>query len=41
MLDSKPAWVEVPAEDAKNKHFRGYPDQSIEDWHRSRGLWTD
>jgi hypothetical protein len=41
MLDFKPAWVEVPGEDAQNRHFREYPEQSIEDWHKSRGLWQD
>jgi len=39
MLDFKPGWVEVAPEDDKNRHFRGYPDQSIEDWHKSRDLW--
>ena len=41
MLEGKPAWVDVPAEDAKNRHFPEYPDQSIEEWHKSRNLWQD
>ena len=41
MLDFKPAWVEVAAEDGANRHFRAYPEQSIEGWHESRGLWID
>ena len=41
MLDAKPAWVEAAAEDANNRHFRSYPEQSIEDWHKSRGLWIE
>lgn len=39
MLEAKPAWVEVLPADDQNIHFTGYPDQSIEDWHKSRGLW--
>lgn len=40
MLRYKPSWVQpdIGAEDAV---FDLYPDQSIEDWHRSRGLWVD
>jgi hypothetical protein len=38
MLDSAAPWVEVPHRDM-DEHFDGYPDQSIEDWHRSRGLY--
>ncbi len=41
MLDVKPAWVEIAGEDDKNRHFREYPDQSIEEWHKSRDLWQD
>lgn len=37
MLDHKPAWVDVPTGDG-HRHFGGYPDLSIEDWHRSKGL---
>jgi hypothetical protein len=36
MLDSAAAWS-LPAEGG----FDEYPDQSIEDWHRSQGLWVD
>lgn len=40
MLDFKPAWVPVAA--GPNDLTCGrYPSQSIEDWHRSRGLWID
>ena len=39
MLDSAPSWVEVPPADARNVHFPGYPEESIEAWHRGRGLW--
>ncbi len=38
MLDSKVAWVDVPGGDG-HRHFAEYPDQSLEDWHRDRGLW--
>lgn len=39
MLDSKASWVEpdIRPEDAT---FPGYPEKSIEDWHRERGLWV-
>lgn len=38
MLDFKAPWVEVPG-GAKDPEFNEYPDQSIEDWHRTRGLY--
>jgi len=37
MLDHKAPWVDVPSGDG-HIHFGGYPDLSIEDWHRSKGL---
>lgn len=37
MLDSKAGWVDVP-EGPGHVHFGGYPDLSIEDWHRKHGL---
>lgn len=37
MLNSKPAWVPVP-EGPNERHFPGYPDVSLMDWHRQRGL---
>ncbi|MCK7611588.1 GFA family protein [Roseibium sediminicola] len=37
MLAFKPDWVDVP-EGPGHMHFQNYPDQSIEDWHRSKGL---
>jgi hypothetical protein len=41
MLDFKPGWVAVPGPDRNNIHFAGYPELSIEDWHKSQGLWED
>jgi len=41
MLDSKAPWVEVPAAGKRHRHFAGYPNQSIEDWHRTRGLYEE
>jgi len=40
MLRYKASWV---SPDIRNgdQTFDLYPDQSIEDWHRSRGLWVD
>ena len=40
MLRFKPAWVE-PRFGPKDKQFNLYPAQSIEDWHKSRGLWIE
>lgn len=38
MLDSAVDWAMVPAPGLSDRHFPGYPDQSIEDWHKSRGV---
>lgn len=40
LLADKPDWVhaDIAPGDAC---FDGYPAESIEDWHRSRGLWID
>ena len=40
MLGYKPGWV-VPNIGPDDLCFDEYPEQSIEDWHRSRGLWID
>ncbi len=40
MLADKPDWVE-PQIGEHDTCFDDYPKQSIEDWHRSRGLWID
>lgn len=40
MLGSKADWVE-PAIGPDDLSFDEYPGQSIEEWHRSRGLWID
>ncbi len=40
MLDYVPAWVPLPAGE-DDPHFSEYPDQSIHDWHLSRGLLTE
>lgn len=37
MLASKASWVDVP-EGEGHVHFEGYPDLSLEDWHRKHGL---
>jgi hypothetical protein len=41
ILDSKPGWVPVPPETATDRHFPGYPDEALVDWHRRHGLITD
>lgn len=40
MLESRAPWVEVPNRDI-DEHFSEYPELSIADWHRSRGLLSD
>ncbi len=37
MLDSKPRWVPIDSGE-NDAHFAEYPDQSIADWHATRGL---
>ena len=39
MLGSKADWVE-PAIGRHDMTFDAYPEQSLEEWHRSRGLWV-
>ena len=40
MLRYKASWV-MPAIGPGDRKFQEYPKQSIEDWHRQRGLWID
>ncbi|WP_353184124.1 hypothetical protein [Bosea sp. (in: a-proteobacteria)] len=40
MLRFKAGWVE-PAIGANDLSFGDYPEESIEDRHRRRGLWID
>lgn len=37
MLKDKPSWIDVP-EGPGHVHFQGYPDKSIEEWHKAHGL---
>jgi hypothetical protein len=37
MLDSKCSWAEAPG-GKRNRKFHEYADQSIADWHRTRGV---
>jgi hypothetical protein len=39
MLRYKASWVE-PAIGPGDKAFDEYPEQSIEEWHKTRGLWV-
>lgn len=41
MLAHKPDWVLIPDEDEANPRFDHYPDEGIEDWHKSRGLYDE
>jgi len=38
LLEFAAPWVKVP-KGRHEAHFDGYSDQSIEAWHKSRGLW--
>lgn len=38
MLAYKAPWVTVPR-GARDRHFDEYPEESIEAWHKKRGLW--
>jgi hypothetical protein len=40
MLHDKAPWVEV-LDTPEDMLFGGYPDQSIEAWHRENGFWED
>jgi hypothetical protein len=40
MLRFKPSWVQPEIRDG-DATFDLYPEQSLEEWHRSRGLWVD
>ena len=40
MLRYKAPWVE-PQIGPNDRLFDEYPEQSIEDWHKARGLWID
>lgn len=40
LLRFKASWVE-PEIGPRDQSFDGYPEESIEDWHRKRGLWID
>ena len=37
MLDFKAPWCDVPR-GKSDLHVRRYPKESLEEWHRSRGL---
>jgi hypothetical protein len=40
MLKFKPAWVKVE-QGPDDLLFDLYPEQSLEAWHRAKGLWID
>jgi hypothetical protein len=40
MLKFKPSWVE-PRVGPNDATFDLYPTESIDDWHKTRGLWVD
>ena len=40
LLGDKASWVE-PQIGAADDCFDGYPELSIEDWHKRHGLWIE
>ncbi|MCP4327022.1 MAG: GFA family protein [Alphaproteobacteria bacterium] len=40
MVASKASWVEVAA-GPSDSQYDGYPEESVVDWHRTRGLYED
>jgi len=40
MLNHAAPWAEVP-KGRRDKRFREYPKESIEGWHKKRGLWKN
>ncbi len=40
LLESAAPWVEAP-QGGREHHFDGFPDESIEDWHRRHGLYDE
>jgi hypothetical protein len=40
LLRDKASWVE-PQIGLNDDCFDGYPELSIEDWHKKHGLWID
>ncbi|MGE5767768.1 MAG: GFA family protein [Bacteroidota bacterium] len=41
MLESKPAWVKLPADAKRTNCYAEYPEESLADWHRARGLYDE
>ncbi|MEQ8357444.1 MAG: GFA family protein [Kiloniellaceae bacterium] len=41
MLDAKPGWVKLPPDATAPNRYAGYPDESLADWHKARGLYDE
>jgi hypothetical protein len=41
MLDAKPGWVRLPADAKTANRFAEYPEDSLADWHRAKGLYDE
>lgn len=39
MLSDRPDWATVP-DVSQDLYFESYPEQSLEDWHKEKGLWV-
>lgn len=39
MLEFAAPWCEIPPQGSSERHFTGYPDESLEAWHRRHGLY--
>jgi hypothetical protein len=41
MLESKPAWVKLPADAKRTNCYAEYPEDSLADWHKARDLYDE
>jgi len=41
MLESKPAWVKLPADAKRTNCYAEYPEESLADWHKAHGLYDE
>jgi len=35
-----PSWVDVP-DGPRHPHFAEFPSESLEEWHKRHGLWSE
>jgi hypothetical protein len=39
MLANRAQWAEIPPDDGTERRFEGFPDESLEEWHRRHGIY--